>query len=511
MPSSGPARREGEEQEKASHRWPEPLDVGLSVGLAVILVPLSLWGGSKSWAGDTDALPLVMFAVGGAYLLFECFRHRSMKWGASQGAAVPLLVIGPSLLLYPEELEVFIVAVVLGGLAGGFIVALTKLVSGKGIVLARAYTIHRHPDKGLAAVKKGFSWPGFFFTWIWAIFKSLGGIAVVLAILHFLVLGLSNSGDPEASILGSVLAISVCLTVGFKGNDWRRKRLVRRGYEDLGRVSARRVSEAISQAGSLEPPREEPGPSGVPAPSSKVGSPDAIAQEKAAHSPKREVSQLCHRAMAAIERNELSSALQDLTRAEALDPSDPFVHLLLYQAYGITRDYDSAARHFQSLRELDPSAAGALLKGIPDSLRDRLCQDSNLGEETGQAPGDAKKRETTLYAYLAEGQGTGLPGFRQTVVLPAAKTDLEDKIRASSGCKNAEVTIVPPEEWSPPQFNSVSQQEIQEKFPLVMARIQGHMARSGLPKVSQDELIRNGSVMPNPVSGKVFFICKITS
>lgn len=48
--------------------------------------------------------------------------------------------------------------------------------------------------------------------------------------------------------------------------------------------------------------------------------------------PKKEVTELCNKAMAAIERNDVSKAFQDLTREEALDPRNPFVHLLLHQS-----------------------------------------------------------------------------------------------------------------------------------------------------------------------------------
>lgn len=122
----------------------------------------------------------------------------------------------------------------------------------------------------------------------------------------------------------------------------------------------------------------------------------------------------------------------------------------------------------------------------------------------------AKTRKTILYAYLVETQSVGVPGFRKTVVVPASKEELKEMIRANTRCKDAEVVIVPPNEWSPPQFSSVSQQELTAKFPLVMVRVQDHMARSGLPRVSQDELVHNGSVIPNQLSGKVFFVYKIT-
>jgi uncharacterized protein HemY len=112
-------------------------------------------------------------------------------------------------------------------------------------------------------------------------------------------------------------------------------------------------------------------------PSSEVKSPNATAQEKVAHSPKKEVTDLCNKAMAAIERNDISAAFQDLAHAEALDPRDPFVHLLLHQAYGITRDYDSAAKHFQELKKLDPTTAEDLLKRMPDFLQAKMNATKN--------------------------------------------------------------------------------------------------------------------------------------
>ncbi len=76
--------------------------------------------------------------------------------------------------------------------------------------------------------------------------------------------------------------------------------------------------------------------------------------------------------MAAIKRNAIFVAIQDLTRAKGIDPTDPFVHLLLYQAYGINRDYNSSAKHFHELRKLDPVTAENLLKEMPDFIQDEM-------------------------------------------------------------------------------------------------------------------------------------------
>ena len=35
------------------------------------------------------------------------------------------------------------------------------------------FRIYQHPMRGIEAVKVGFSWPGFFFTWIWMFTKQM--------------------------------------------------------------------------------------------------------------------------------------------------------------------------------------------------------------------------------------------------------------------------------------------------------------------------------------------------
>ena len=118
--------------------------------------------------------------------------------------------------------------------------------------------------------------------------------------------------------------------------------------------------------------------------------------------------------------------------------------------------------------------------------------------------------KTVLYAYLAQAKtSSGVPGFGRTHVNLATDEQLKGKIRSQAGSPGAEVVIVSPDEWKPPQFNSVSQQELMRNFPAVMDRVTRHMAKAGLPRMSQQTLIREGTVMPNPVSGRVIFVYKV--
>jgi len=106
-------------------------------------------------------------------------------------------------------------------------------------------------------------------------------------------------------------------------------------------------------------------------------------RSKDAHTPNEEVTRLCQKAGAAIERDEVGAAIKDLTRAEALDPRDPWVQLLLHQAYGRARDIDSSAKHFQALRELDPATAEELLESMPESLQAKMKGQYARGREDG--------------------------------------------------------------------------------------------------------------------------------
>jgi hypothetical protein len=67
------------------------LDIILTVTLTIIFLPLSYWGGSQSWAGDTDILPFIMMAVGAIYLIFENIRLNSPFIGMWLGVLLGLV------------------------------------------------------------------------------------------------------------------------------------------------------------------------------------------------------------------------------------------------------------------------------------------------------------------------------------------------------------------------------------------------------------------------------------
>jgi hypothetical protein len=117
--------------------------------------------------------------------------------------------------------------------------------------------------------------------------------------------------------------------------------------------------------------------------------------------------------------------------------------------------------------------------------------------------------EVILYAFLAQVKSYGLPTFENQTVLSASLEEYKNKIRQNANCPDSEVVIIEPKDWNPPEIKNVSQGELASKFPLVMIRVQEKMKKLKLPFVSTEELIRNGNVMPNPLSGKIFFVYKM--
>ncbi len=104
------------------------------------------------------------------------------------------------------------------------------------------------------AVKQGWSWTGFFFSWIWAFIKkmnviggaTLGGI-IFLSIISAAVtdaVGEDNAGTLDAVLGLAYLAVPVVF--GVNGNAWREKNLLSRAYEFKITVSAESDEAAIA-------------------------------------------------------------------------------------------------------------------------------------------------------------------------------------------------------------------------------------------------------------------------
>src|SRR5215203_4432553 len=112
------------------------------------------------------------------------------------------------------------------------------------------YTVHAPPDthsleaaERMAFVKDGFAWPALFIPIIWLLWRRLwlGLLVYVLLILAVMVLA-EYVGEPVTTIvaiLGSIL-------FAWEANDFRRAKLARRGWREVGAAAGRHLSEAES-------------------------------------------------------------------------------------------------------------------------------------------------------------------------------------------------------------------------------------------------------------------------
>jgi hypothetical protein len=112
------------------------------------------------------------------------------------------------------------------------------------------YDVYRHPTLGYAAVKRGFSWPGFFVWPVWALSKRmwLGG-GLLLAAAIFLLGAQSDAnakGDSGGAFVLFLIGLTFALTVGFLANKRWRHSLARRGFEHLGTADAEEPDGAIA-------------------------------------------------------------------------------------------------------------------------------------------------------------------------------------------------------------------------------------------------------------------------
>ncbi len=89
----------------------------------------------------------------------------------------------------------------------------------------KQYKVYKHPSGSTEAVKQGWSWPGFFFSFIWAMVKKMWGLGVGV-LIGFFVLGFiigAAGGALAAMRLLMLSAIIANIIFGVNGNSWREK------------------------------------------------------------------------------------------------------------------------------------------------------------------------------------------------------------------------------------------------------------------------------------------------
>jgi hypothetical protein len=103
------------------------------------------------------------------------------------------------------------------------------------------YRIYNREKGEIRAVKQGWSWPAFFFSWIWAFTKGLIAIGVgVIVYLNFLDRIFSRE------LLGILATLACDVWLGVKGNKFVENNLIKKGFKFTGTVYAATAKGAIA-------------------------------------------------------------------------------------------------------------------------------------------------------------------------------------------------------------------------------------------------------------------------
>jgi len=108
----------------------------------------------------------------------------------------------------------------------------------------KVFNIYRNDSGDYKAVKNGWSWPGFFFQWIWLLSNGLWLITILYFILIFSFFSLIKSNYIEC--LRDILAVLTPTIFGAFGNIWKANNLLEKNYSFKGIVTASDLTNAIN-------------------------------------------------------------------------------------------------------------------------------------------------------------------------------------------------------------------------------------------------------------------------
>lgn len=95
------------------------------------------------------------------------------------------------------------------------------------------------------AVKDGWSWPGFFFNWIWAFAKGLNKLGALLVIAHLALVVVSLQNE-LLNVVAGIVGMAIPVWVGAMGNKMRGQRLEEEGYTRVGTIEASSEEAAVA-------------------------------------------------------------------------------------------------------------------------------------------------------------------------------------------------------------------------------------------------------------------------
>ncbi|WP_392552237.1 DUF2628 domain-containing protein [Orbus wheelerorum] len=122
------------------------------------------------------------------------------------------------------------------------------------------YKVFKHSDGRIEAVKQGWSWPGFFFGFIWALVKKLwlvAGVLVAIGIISGILVEVTapdpysyeyeSSSTIFSGLLSNLVMLLTAIFLGIRGNFLREKDLINKGYELIGTTTSENPDMAVNE------------------------------------------------------------------------------------------------------------------------------------------------------------------------------------------------------------------------------------------------------------------------
>ena len=104
--------------------------------------------------------------------------------------------------------------------------------------MIKNFNLYKHPKLGIRAVKTGFCWPAFFFTYIWALFFSrlqyVAAFSFFVPLILWILVDIFFPANVFVAYVGFLIAIAINFLLGYKGNSWREKDIIRQGFDFIG-------------------------------------------------------------------------------------------------------------------------------------------------------------------------------------------------------------------------------------------------------------------------------------
>ena len=122
----------------------------------------------------------------------------------------------------------------------------------------KMYKVYGNLNGNTEAVKMGWSWSAFFFTWVWALGKRIWmlttlttGALLLSLVLSFIAVAIEPEFAAKLSlefllIYAGYLALGFSTLMGFNGNQWYENKLLTRGYRFQAMIMADNSKEAIA-------------------------------------------------------------------------------------------------------------------------------------------------------------------------------------------------------------------------------------------------------------------------